>query len=147
MNRANRKFLPFMLSCTNQPYACNKCVSSRTHESGQRHRQWQGRLAALVNGKQRQSELRLIKFLGCHHQTARYTSSPLLVRIFQVRGEQSSGSILNGKLIHSAFLTMFAELHSASDTFGMHFPRRCEEPLETLTVTNQVSSKFLAMHV
>ena len=44
------------------------------------------------------------------------------------------------------FLAVLAELHSASDTFGKHFPEKCEEPLETLTVMNQADSKFLAMH-
>ena len=45
-----------------------------------------------------------------------------------------------------AFLTMLAELHSSLDAFGMHFPRKCEEPLESLRTMNLVSSKFLAMH-
>ncbi len=47
---------------------------------------------------------------------------------------------------NSTFLTMLAELHqSASDTFGAHFPRKCEEPQETSSVTNQANSTFLAM--
>ena len=38
---------------------------------------------------------------------------------------------------------MLAKLHSELYTFGKLFPREREEPLGTLSVTNQVTGKFL----
>ena len=64
-----------MPSYTNWHHACVRCVSSRTHELGQGHSQWQGRLAALVNSKQGEMELLHTNFLGRPRQIARYTSN------------------------------------------------------------------------
>ena len=46
---------------------------------------------------------------------------------------------------NSEFLTRLAELHSASDAFGMQF-RGSVKNLWKKSVVNQVKSKFLAMH-
>ena len=45
---------------------------------------------------------------------------------------------------NSEFLTRLAELHSASDAFGMQFRGSVKNLLET--VVNQARGKFFAMH-
>ena len=52
---------------------------------------------------------------------------------------------MQSELLNIEFLTMPAELHSAPGTFGRHFPKKCEGPLETLLVMSRARSRFLAI--
>ena len=47
--------------------------------------------------------------------------------------------------LHSVVFVMLAELRLALDTSGEYFPRKCEEPPETLSVTSKANSKLLDM--